>query len=53
MSIIRRHEALSLTNQELRNRLAQLEEEAEQVKQQLQGVKQEHDVKKLVRHVQY
>lgn len=50
MSIIRRHEALSLTNRELRKRLGHAEEEVEQGNQQLESMKREHNVKKLVRH---
>lgn len=49
MSIIRRHEALSVTNRELRKRLGHAEEEVEQGSQQLQSMKREHNVKKLVR----
>lgn len=49
MSIIRRHEALSVTNQELRKRLGHAEEEVEHGSQQLQSMKREHNVKKLVR----
>lgn len=50
MSIIRRHEALSVTNQELRGRLGRAEEEVERGSQQLQSMRREHNVKKLVRH---
>lgn len=50
MSIIRRHEALSLTNRELRKRLGHAEEEVEQGNRQLESMKREHNVKKLVRH---
>lgn len=49
-SIIRRHEALSVTNQELRRRLGHAEEEVERGSQQLQSMKREHNVNKLVRH---
>ena len=52
MSIIRRHEALSVTKQELRRRSAHAEEEVARGSQQLQGMKREHSVKKLVRHGQ-
>ncbi|XP_056914144.1 coiled-coil domain-containing protein 42 homolog [Takifugu flavidus] len=48
MSIIRRHEALSVTNRELRKRLGHAEEEVEQGSQQLQSMKREHNVKKLM-----
>lgn len=50
MSIIRRHEALSVTNQELRRRLGHAEGEVERGSQQLQSMKREYNVKKLVRH---
>lgn len=49
MSIIRRHEALSVTNQELRRRLGHAEEGVERGSQQLQSMKREHNVNKLVR----
>ncbi|XP_029688793.1 uncharacterized protein CCDC197 [Takifugu rubripes] len=48
MSIIRRHEALSVTNRELRKRLGHAEEEVQQGSQQLQSMKREHNVKKLM-----
>ncbi|CAG10573.1 unnamed protein product [Tetraodon nigroviridis] len=48
MSIIRRHEALSVTNQELRRRLGHAEQEVDKGSQQLQSMKREHNVKKLM-----
>lgn len=50
MPIIRRHETLSITHQELLQRLGRLEEEVEQRQQQLRTMKQEHSIKKLVRY---
>lgn len=47
--IIRRHETLSIANQELLHRLGCLEDEVEQSQQQLHSMKQEHTIKKLVR----
>lgn len=52
MPIIRRHEALSITHQELLQRLGRLEEEVEQGQRQLHTMKQEHRFKKLVRHTE-
>lgn len=52
MPIIRRHETLTITNQELLQRLGRLEEEVEQGKRQLQSMKQEHSIKILVRPAQ-
>ncbi|XP_026211577.1 coiled-coil domain-containing protein 42 homolog [Anabas testudineus] len=48
LPIIRRHETLSITNKELLQRLGRLEEEVEQDQQQLQSMKQEHSIKKLM-----
>ncbi|TKS86431.1 Coiled-coil domain-containing protein 42 -like protein [Collichthys lucidus] len=48
MPIIRRHETLSITHKELLQRVRRLEEEVEQGQQQLQTMKQEHSVKKLM-----
>ncbi len=50
MPIIRRHETLSFTHQELQQRLGRLEEEMEQGQRQLQTMKQKHSIKKLVRN---
>ncbi|XP_026154335.1 uncharacterized protein CCDC197 [Mastacembelus armatus] len=50
MPIIRRHETLSITNQELLQRLGHLEDEVEQNQQHLQTMKQEHSIKKLMAH---
>lgn len=52
MPIIRRHETLSVTHQELLQRLGRLEEEVEQGQRLLRTMKQEHSIKKLVRHAQ-
>lgn len=49
MPIIRRHETLSITHQELLQRLWRLEEEVEKGQRQLQTMKQDHSIKKLVR----
>lgn len=49
MPIIQRHETLSITNQELLQRLGCLEEEVEEGQRRLQTMKQEHNIKKLVR----
>lgn len=49
MPIIRRHETLSITNQELVQRLGRLEVETEEGQQRLQTMQQEHSVKSLVR----
>ena len=49
MPIIRRYETLSSTHQELLQRLGQMEVEVEQGQRQLQSMKQEHSIKKLVR----
>ncbi|XP_059209248.1 coiled-coil domain-containing protein 42 like-2 [Centropristis striata] len=48
MPIIRRHETLSITHRELLQRLGRLEEEVEQRQRQLQIMKQEHSIKKLM-----
>ncbi|GAA6213593.1 coiled-coil domain-containing protein 42A-like [Lates japonicus] len=48
MPIIRRHETLSITNQELLQRLGRLEEEVEEGQRRLQTMKQEHNIKKLM-----
>ncbi|XP_036927614.1 coiled-coil domain-containing protein 42 homolog [Acanthopagrus latus] len=48
MPIIRRHEALSITHQELLQRLGRLEEEVEQGQRQLHTMKQEHRFQKLM-----
>ncbi|XP_078132907.1 uncharacterized protein CCDC197 [Sander vitreus] len=48
MPIIRRHETLSITHRELLQRLGRLEEEVEQGQRQLQIMKQEHSIKKLM-----
>ncbi|XP_062296866.1 coiled-coil domain-containing protein 42 homolog [Scomber scombrus] len=48
MPIIRRHETLSITHQELLQRLWHLEEEVEHSQQQLQSMKQDHSIKKLM-----
>lgn len=50
MPIIQHHETLAITNKELLQRLEHLEEEVEQKRQQPQTMKQEHSIKKLVRH---
>uniref|UniRef100_A0A3Q2ZS68 DUF4200 domain-containing protein n=1 Tax=Kryptolebias marmoratus TaxID=37003 RepID=A0A3Q2ZS68_KRYMA len=52
MPIIRRHETLSITHQEQLQRLRQMEEEFEQGQRQLQAMKQECSVRKLVRDTQ-
>lgn len=49
IAIIQRHEVLSATHQKLQQRLARMEEELEQGKQQLQTMKQENSIRKLVR----
>ncbi|XP_051238084.1 coiled-coil domain-containing protein 42 homolog isoform X1 [Dicentrarchus labrax] len=48
MPIIRRHETLSITHQDLLQRLERLEEEVEQGQRQLQTMKQQHSIKKLM-----
>ncbi|XP_029982157.1 uncharacterized protein CCDC197 [Sphaeramia orbicularis] len=48
MPIIRRHETLSITHQDLLQRLEHLEVEVEENQQQLQTMKQEHSIKKLM-----
>lgn len=48
MPIIRRHETLSITHQELLQRLWHLEEEVDQGQRQLQTMKQDHSIKKLM-----
>ncbi|KAK7904743.1 hypothetical protein WMY93_017350 [Mugilogobius chulae] len=48
LPIIRRHETLSITHQELLQRLEKMEDEVEKKQQQLQTMKQEHDIKKLM-----
>lgn len=50
MPIIRRHETLSITHQELLQRLQRMEAEVEEGQRQLQNMKEEHSVKKLVRY---
>lgn len=52
MAIIRRHETLTITNQDLLQRLGCLEEAVEKATGQLQSMKQEHSVRLLVRHAQ-
>ncbi|KAG7238452.1 hypothetical protein INR49_030864, partial [Caranx melampygus] len=48
MPIIRRHETLSITNQELQQRLGRLEQEVEEGQRRLQTMQQEHSIKKLM-----
>ncbi|XP_013131745.1 uncharacterized protein CCDC197 [Oreochromis niloticus] len=48
MPIIRRHETLSITHQELLQRLQRMEVEVEEGQRQLQNMKKEHSVKKLM-----
>ncbi|XP_022045054.2 coiled-coil domain-containing protein 42 like-2 [Acanthochromis polyacanthus] len=48
MPIIRRHETLSITHQELLQRFGRMEEQVEQGHRQLQNMKQEHSIKKLM-----
>ncbi|XP_069007903.1 uncharacterized protein CCDC197 [Embiotoca jacksoni] len=48
MPIIRRHEILSVTHQELLQRLGRMEEEVEHGQRQLQDMKQEHSIRKLM-----
>lgn len=48
MPIIQRHETLSVTNQELLQRLGRLEEVVEEGQQKLHSMKQEHGTRKLV-----
>ncbi|XP_008282389.1 uncharacterized protein CCDC197 [Stegastes partitus] len=48
MPIIRRHEALSITYQELLQRLGRMEEQVEQGHRQLRSMKQEHSIRKLM-----
>ncbi|KAM9842949.1 uncharacterized protein CCDC197 [Aulostomus maculatus] len=48
MPIIQRHETLSITHQELLQRLGHLEEEVERSQRQLQTMKQGHSIKKLM-----
>ncbi|XP_030575374.1 uncharacterized protein CCDC197 [Archocentrus centrarchus] len=48
MPIIRRHETLSITHQELLQRLGHMEVEVEQGQQQLQNMKEELSIKKLM-----
>ncbi|XP_072313817.1 uncharacterized protein CCDC197 [Eucyclogobius newberryi] len=48
LPIIRRHETLSITHQELLQRLEKMEDEVEQKQQQLQTMKQEHSIKTLM-----
>ncbi|KAM4542311.1 uncharacterized protein CCDC197 isoform 1-T1 [Odontesthes bonariensis] len=50
MPIIRRYETLSITHRELLQRLGQMEVEVEQGQRQLQSMKQEHSIKKLMAH---
>ena len=49
MPIIRRHETLSITNQQLLHHLGRLEEEVEEGQRRLHTMEQEHGIKKLVR----
>lgn len=49
MPIIHRHETLTITKQEMLQRLGRLEEEVEGGQRQLQTMEQEHTIKKLVR----
>lgn len=49
LPIIRRHEALSITHRELLQRLGRMEVEVEQGQRQLQNMKEEHSINKLVR----
>ncbi|XP_004066747.1 coiled-coil domain-containing protein 42 homolog isoform X1 [Oryzias latipes] len=48
MPIIRRHKTLSITHQELQQRLSQMDTEAEEKKQKLQQMKEEHRTQKLM-----
>ncbi|KAJ0009069.1 hypothetical protein NQD34_016484 [Periophthalmus magnuspinnatus] len=48
LPIIRRHETLSITHQELLQRLEKMEDEMEKNQQQLQTMNQEHGIKKLM-----
>ncbi|KAM9354859.1 uncharacterized protein CCDC197 [Pholidichthys leucotaenia] len=48
MPIIRRHETLSFTYQELLQRLMRMEERVEQRQRQLLNLKEEHSIKKLM-----
>ncbi|XP_034431623.1 coiled-coil domain-containing protein 42 homolog [Hippoglossus hippoglossus] len=48
MPIIRRHETLSITNQQLLHHLGQLEEEVEEGQRRLHTMEQEHGIKKLM-----
>ncbi|XP_028292983.1 uncharacterized protein CCDC197 [Gouania willdenowi] len=48
MPIIRRHETLSITHKELLQCLERLEEDVEQGHRQLQNMKQDHNIKKLM-----
>ncbi|XP_034714731.1 coiled-coil domain-containing protein 42 homolog [Etheostoma cragini] len=48
MPIIRRHETLSISHRELLQRLGRLEEEVDHGQRQLQIMKQEHSIKKLM-----
>ncbi|KAF6732918.1 Coiled-coil domain-containing-like protein 42 [Oryzias melastigma] len=48
MPIIRRHKTLSVTHQELQQRLGQMETEAEERKEKLQQMKEEHRTQKLM-----
>ncbi|XP_047466448.1 coiled-coil domain-containing protein 42 homolog [Mugil cephalus] len=48
MPIIRRHETLSITHQELLQRLGRMEEDVEQGQRQLLNMKHEHSTKKLM-----
>ncbi|CAL9687008.1 unnamed protein product [Knipowitschia caucasica] len=48
LPIIRRHESLSITYQELTQRLEKMEDEVEAKQHELQTMKQEHDIKKLM-----
>lgn len=49
MPIICRHETLTITHQELQQKLRRMEEKVEQGQRQLQNMKKEHSINKLVR----
>ncbi|KAM7375839.1 hypothetical protein PAMP_005606 [Pampus punctatissimus] len=53
MPIIRRHETLSITHQELLQRLWRLEEEVDEGQRQLQTMKQDHSIKKLTANKEF
>uniref|UniRef100_A0A3Q2T5N5 ubiquitinyl hydrolase 1 n=1 Tax=Fundulus heteroclitus TaxID=8078 RepID=A0A3Q2T5N5_FUNHE len=48
MPIIRRHQTLSITHQELLQRLRRMEAEVEQGQRQLQNLKRQHNIRKLM-----